>query len=209
MDCAPVLVFVTFYAGGEQPVVRMSQNRNTSDIESSSTPRSLAVARPPPADHRANMVNPSVDIERHRTKGAVFFGPSKQRRDGMSSKHHGEYDFNEVVLDDVLLADEALIGKEGDGWKQVTSELAFERSGPERFLSHLGLMEELVAVLQKNPSERGLIALGRLTAHLFTLRRLSRSVATMISAGKEPSLQAAIVKDLGRCSSRRSPRSKG
>ena len=108
-----------------------------------------------------------------------------------------EYDFNEVVLDDVFLTDEALIGKEGDGWKQVTSELAFERSGPERFLSHLGLMEELVAVLQKNPSERGLIALGRLTAHLYTLRRLSRSVATMISAGKEPSLQAAIVKDLG------------
>ena len=58
-------------------------------------------------------------------------------------------------------------------------------------------MEELVAVLQRNPSERGLIAIGRLTAHLYTLRRLSRSVATMISAGKEPSLQAAIVKDLG------------
>ena len=27
------------------------------------------------------------------------------------------------------------VGEEGDGWKQVTTELAFERSGPERYLS--------------------------------------------------------------------------
>ena len=108
-----------------------------------------------------------------------------------------EHDFNEVVLDDVFLPDDAIVGNEGDGWKQVTSELAFERSGPERFLSHIGLIEELIALLQKNASERALIAIGRLTAHLYTLRRLSRSVATMISEGKEPSLQASIVKDLG------------
>lgn len=35
-----------------------------------------------------------------------------------------------------------LIGVEGEGWRQVTSELAFERSGPERFLSHLSALEE-------------------------------------------------------------------
>ena len=28
-----------------------------------------------------------------------------------------------------------LVGKEGDGWNQVTAELALERSGPERYLS--------------------------------------------------------------------------
>src|SRR5690606_28459000 len=55
----------------------------------------------------------------------------------------GQHDFNEVVLDDVFLADDMLVGQPGDGWKQVTSELAFERSGPERFLSTYRLLAAL------------------------------------------------------------------
>jgi alkylation response protein AidB-like acyl-CoA dehydrogenase len=109
----------------------------------------------------------------------------------------GEIDFNEVVFTDAFIPDHMLIGKEGEGWTQVTSELAFERSGPERFLSSLGLLEELVGVLQREPSERGVVAVGRLVAHLHTLRRLSRSVSTMLERGDEPALQATIVKDLG------------
>ena len=35
------------------------------------------------------------------------------------------------------------VGREGDGWHQVTSELAFERSGPERFLSTLPVLAEM------------------------------------------------------------------
>ena len=42
---------------------------------------------------------------------------------------------------------DALLGREGDGWTQVTSELAFERSGPERFLSSFTLLVELVRAL--------------------------------------------------------------
>ena len=37
-----------------------------------------------------------------------------------------------------------LLGQEGDGWNQVMSELAFERSGPERFLSSIELMYQLI-----------------------------------------------------------------
>ncbi|BCW48067.1 acyl-CoA dehydrogenase family protein [Arthrobacter sp. StoSoilB13] len=111
----------------------------------------------------------------------------------------GVHDFNEVHLQDAFLPDEALIGVEGEGWKQVTSELAFERSGPERFLSHLGLLEEFVHVLKRHPSTEGAKALGRLVAHLATLRRMSRSVATMISDGQDAALHAALVKDLGTC----------
>jgi acyl-CoA dehydrogenase len=44
----------------------------------------------------------------------------------------GEHDFNEVTFDEVLVPHENLIGEEGGGWKQVVTELAFERSGPER-----------------------------------------------------------------------------
>jgi alkylation response protein AidB-like acyl-CoA dehydrogenase len=109
----------------------------------------------------------------------------------------GEHHFNEVVFQDAFLPDGALLGKEGDGWNQVTSELAFERSGPERFLSSFQLFAELVNALGTEPSDAGAIAIGRLTAHMMTLRRLSRSVAGMLQAGENPALQASLVKDLG------------
>jgi alkylation response protein AidB-like acyl-CoA dehydrogenase len=109
----------------------------------------------------------------------------------------GEHHFNEVVFQDAFLPEGALLGKEGDGWNQVTSELAFERSGPERFLSSFWLFVELVRALGPEPSDAGAIAIGRLSAHIMTLRRLSRSVAGMLQAGQNPALQAALVKDLG------------
>ena len=109
----------------------------------------------------------------------------------------GEHHFNEVVFQDVFLTESALLGKEGDGWNQVTSELAFERSGPERFLSSFWLLIELVRALGRDPSDAAAVAIGRLTSHIMTLRRLSRSVAGMLQAGENPALQAALVKDLG------------
>lgn len=112
----------------------------------------------------------------------------------------GEHHFNEVVFDEVFLGDEALLGVEGQGWGQVTGELAFERSGPERFLSSFTLLVELVRVLGVQagaPSDRAAEALGRLGAHIVALRRLSRSVAGMLEDGADPALQAAVVKDLG------------
>jgi alkylation response protein AidB-like acyl-CoA dehydrogenase len=111
----------------------------------------------------------------------------------LSGQHH----FNEVVFQDVFLSGEALLGKLDDGWNQVTSELAHERSGPERFLSSFTLLVELLHALGPQPSERAAIAIGRLVAHLVSLRRLSRSVAGMLQAGENPALQAALVKDLG------------
>ena len=109
----------------------------------------------------------------------------------------GEHHFNEVVFQDAFLPEGALLGKEGDGWHQVTSELAFERSGPERFLSSFWLLVELIRALGPEPSDAAAAAIGRLTGHVMTLRRLSRSVAGMLQAGENPAQQAAMVKDLG------------
>jgi alkylation response protein AidB-like acyl-CoA dehydrogenase len=109
----------------------------------------------------------------------------------------GEHHFNEVVFEDCFLPDTALLGKLGEGWAQVTGELAYERSGPERFLSSFTLLVELVRALGPAPTERAAIAIGRLVAHIATLRRLSRSVAAALQAGKDPALQAALVKDVG------------
>jgi alkylation response protein AidB-like acyl-CoA dehydrogenase len=111
----------------------------------------------------------------------------------MKGSHH----FNEVVFKDVLLPEDALLGKLGDGWKQVTGELAYERSGPERFLSSFALLVEMVRAAGPAPSDRAAEAIGRLSAHILTLRRLSRSIAGMLEAGSDPALEAAVVKDMG------------
>jgi alkylation response protein AidB-like acyl-CoA dehydrogenase len=111
----------------------------------------------------------------------------------MKGSHH----FNEVVFKDVLLPEDALLGKLGDGWKQVTGELAYERSGPERFLSSFALLVEMVRAVGPAPCDRAAEAIGRLSAHILTLRRLSRSIAGMLEAGRDPALEAAVVKDMG------------
>src|SRR2546428_1300939 len=54
----------------------------------------------------------------------------------------GEVHFNEVFLDDVLVPHDMLLGVEGQGWQQCTSELSLERSGPERYLSSHALFVE-------------------------------------------------------------------
>jgi alkylation response protein AidB-like acyl-CoA dehydrogenase len=109
----------------------------------------------------------------------------------------GEHVFNEVVLENVEVPDNMLLGKLGEGWKQVTSELAYERSGPERFLSTFPLLVELVRAIGKAPDERARAAIGTLVARLHTLRRMSLSVAEALDAGEAPEVEAALVKELG------------
>ncbi len=109
----------------------------------------------------------------------------------------GREHFNEVVFEDVHLSHDCLIGTEGEGWDQVTAELAYERSGPERYLSSIQILLALVDELKANPSERGTIAVGELMARLATLRAMSLSLAGMLEKGQNPSLEATVVKDLG------------
>jgi alkylation response protein AidB-like acyl-CoA dehydrogenase len=109
----------------------------------------------------------------------------------------GESDFNEVVFEDVFVPGSALVGTMGNGWEQVTSELAYERSGPERFLSSFVLLRELIRVLQKNPTPHANAVVGRLIAHLVVLRHMSRSISWLLQDGQNPALPAAMVKDLG------------
>ena len=109
----------------------------------------------------------------------------------------GREHFNEVVFEDVHLSHDCLIGTEGEGWDQVTAELAYERSGPERYLSSIQILLALVDELKANPSERGTIVVGELMARLTTLRAMSLSLASMLEKGQNPSLEATMVKDLG------------
>ena len=109
----------------------------------------------------------------------------------------GQHDFNEVVFDDVFMTDDHVLGEIDGAWKQATSELAYERSGPERFLETYYVLAALVRALGPNPDLRSAEGLGRLVAQLHTLRRMSVSVAGMLQAGQEPVVESSIVKDVG------------
>lgn len=108
----------------------------------------------------------------------------------------GETHFNEVLLDGVFVPDDMVLGEVGDGWHQVTSELAIERSGPERFLSTYPLLVALVERLRVTDGEYDR-EIGELYADLLVLRHMSWSVARRLDAGRSPETEAALVKDLG------------
>jgi alkylation response protein AidB-like acyl-CoA dehydrogenase len=107
----------------------------------------------------------------------------------------GEEGFNEITFDEVMLPEDALIGQEGAGWAQATSELAFERSGPDRYLSSHPLLEAGIEALRADAAAAP--ALGREVARLWTLRSMSSAIAGMLQDGDDPVRQAALVKDLG------------
>ena len=118
----------------------------------------------------------------------------------------GAHSFNEVFFDDVVVPLGALVGAEGNGWSQVTAELAIERSGPERYLSCHALLVALIdhAGPDASPPLRALI--GRLTAELWTLRQMSMSVSAKLANGEDPVVEAAISKDLGNSYEQEMPR---
>jgi alkylation response protein AidB-like acyl-CoA dehydrogenase len=110
---------------------------------------------------------------------------------------NGSHHFNEVVFSDVVVPGDMLLGKEGDGWQQVTAELSFERSGPERFLSTYALIAEFARRAAQSRDEAQLRALGRIAARLTALRQMSIRVAAAMDRGDLPNIQAALVKDVG------------
>ncbi len=107
----------------------------------------------------------------------------------------GEEGFNEVTFDDVFVPDSLLVGKEGAGWEQATAELAFERAGPERYLSSLPLLTAALDDLRGEPAAPE--AVGRLLARAGALRQMSLAVAGMLGDGRTPEREAALVKDAG------------
>lgn len=110
----------------------------------------------------------------------------------------GEHHFNEVVLDDVPVPDRWVIGEVGNGWNQVTEQLAFERGGPERMLSTYPLLAAAIDRTGNAAVDRFVrILLGELVARLHALRRLAYEVARTMDRGEAPVQMAALLKDQG------------
>lgn len=109
----------------------------------------------------------------------------------------GEHHFNEVVFMNCFLSDEQLLGSEGSGWRQVTSELALERSGPERFMSSMPLLAEMVRAAGPDCESAAAGTIGALFARHAVLRQMSISIAGQLDKKADPQLEAACLKDLG------------
>jgi alkylation response protein AidB-like acyl-CoA dehydrogenase len=109
----------------------------------------------------------------------------------------GDAHFNEVFFDDVFVPETMLVGQDGDGWRQVNAELAYERSGPERYLSSIQLVKEFLRVVGDYPTEAEQILIGKITAQMWVLRQMSLSIANQLGRGENPMANATIVKDLG------------
>ena len=108
----------------------------------------------------------------------------------------GDHHFNEVVLDEVFIPDSRVFGTLGQGWQQVNSELAFERSGPERFLSSFRLFAaEIGAIAEGRLPAR--TDLGRSVARMAGLHALSQNIAGALQRGEPADNAAALVKLLG------------
>jgi alkylation response protein AidB-like acyl-CoA dehydrogenase len=111
----------------------------------------------------------------------------------------GDKHFCEVFFDNVALQDDALIGAEGNGWAQVTAELAFERSGPERIFSSIVLFDEWLSYIrtpQGTTPESTRLA-GKIISQLAPLRAMCLAVTEKLVQGQSPVVEAALVKDLG------------
>ncbi len=111
----------------------------------------------------------------------------------------GASEFAEVFFDNVKLDEDALVGKEGQGWDQATAELAFERSGPERIYSSLVLIDTWVQHLRRVGRIIGPAAqlAGEFTGKLMVLRAMSLAVTGQLAAGESPVIEASLIKDLG------------
>ena len=109
----------------------------------------------------------------------------------------GHRSFNEIVFDNVFVPGNCLLGSEGSGWAQCTSELSYERSGPERFLTNFLLLRGLVDLLGKEAGDATKRQVGRIVSRLWALRQMAISVASMLEAGDSPVIEASFIKDLG------------
>jgi alkylation response protein AidB-like acyl-CoA dehydrogenase len=139
-----------------------------------------------------------VDPE-HRHAGLSQFivdlrGPGVEVRPivSMNGAHH----FNEVILDGAFVPDDMVFGEIGNGWNQVTSELSFERSGPERFLSTFVLLAASADRMAANTIPRN-AELGRLVARVAGLHHMSTAVAGALERHDPADIPAAVVKVLG------------
>ncbi|OED39887.1 acyl-CoA dehydrogenase [Chromatiales bacterium (ex Bugula neritina AB1)] len=149
----------------------------------------IVLARTSPADGRNRQIGLSQFIVDLSLPGIEITGI----RDLAGSPQQ----FNETLFENVELPDDALLGTEGHGWQQCMSELALERSGPERFLTTFICLETALPAIAQYADDRRAALIGKLYANLRVLRRMSLGIARLLQNGETPTTEAAVVKEVG------------
>ncbi len=109
----------------------------------------------------------------------------------------GKEELNEITFDGAFVPDDYLLGVEGEGWRLVNEELAFERSGPDRILSTFVLLATMAQMAGQTADRFAMAEVGRLTGRLSAIRQLSLRINRRLSAGQEIGGMATIMKDTG------------
>jgi alkylation response protein AidB-like acyl-CoA dehydrogenase len=110
----------------------------------------------------------------------------------------GEAEFNEVFLDEVSLAEDAVVGGVGNGWGTALTVLMFERLtigfGLENYGSPTRLAEALAAdpTARKSPEVRQ--QLGEIISELLAVRFNGYRALTMLLKGQIPGPEAGLAK---------------
>ena len=93
------------------------------------------------AEYMIGLFRTSPATADNRRHGLTQFLVDMKNTDGITINPirfmNGMHDFNEVVFEDAFITDSHLLGEVDAAWTQATTELAYERSGPERFLETL------------------------------------------------------------------------
>jgi alkylation response protein AidB-like acyl-CoA dehydrogenase len=107
----------------------------------------------------------------------------------------GDDHFAEVFFDDAFVPDDDVLGTIGQGWRQVTAELGYERGGSDRFMSNVALLQ---AFVERTPATPAAVRqVGELVARMVALRALAMGVMEAAERGGDFAANAALAKDAG------------
>jgi alkylation response protein AidB-like acyl-CoA dehydrogenase len=110
----------------------------------------------------------------------------------------GEAEFNEVLLHDVVVPDDCLVGAPGEGWRVAGSTLSHERGvNPRQLVIHMQHLEELLRTAARQGAFddqrlRRRLAQAYVEVRLFQLHNL-RSISRL-AKGREPGPEGSALK---------------
>lgn len=108
----------------------------------------------------------------------------------------GTREFCELAFEDVFIPDEMVLGEVGAGWGQNTAELALERGGVDRWMSLMAVLDHWAGGGWGPLGAAATADAGQITARCWAFRGVSLAIARMVDAGKSPSIEAALAKEM-------------
>jgi alkylation response protein AidB-like acyl-CoA dehydrogenase len=109
----------------------------------------------------------------------------------------GPHEFNEVLLDDVVVPRHRLLGAQDGGWDVITTGLTFERTGNARYARAAAVLDLCVAHANdtgrsRDPGVRRLLA--DLAARIEAARLCSYQAISIQGRGGVPTVEASVAR---------------